>query len=291
METDRLRYFCSIVDAGSLTKAAEMLGMSHSGLSKAMSALQDELGFAIFTPKGRGLELTENGKVLYQQSQKILEFIGSIRNRNLSLNSALRIAFPEALALATTEAISQELKQNITIEDLDSGEIETRLLDGKIDFGFTFIPFPHRELDHLKVGVASYASFCRVGTFQNENPERIPYVIPSHEIRDNPLSIKIRDGWNIHLTRFTPYRANSLSIALRMVQAGTCAIYAPYFLIAALNKTMPKDLQIVHLNLDPKRRALEKTRRDVFLVKRGADEESRPMKAVVKAIRRVLLGF
>jgi len=64
METDRLKYFCVIVDTGSLTKAAEVLGVSHSGLSKAMSVLQGELGFKILVPKGRGLELTEKGREL-----------------------------------------------------------------------------------------------------------------------------------------------------------------------------------------------------------------------------------
>lgn len=285
METDRLRYFCAIVDAGSLTKASELLGVSHSGLSKAMTVLQDELGFKILSPKGRGLELTERGKNLYEQSRKVLEMVSSLKGQTAMPESLLRIGFPEVLALAVSESVTQELTDGLTIEDLDSGEIEARVLDRRNDFAFTFVPFPHKELDHLKIATVTLSSFCRVGHFQGQDPEKIPYVIPASELKDNPLSIRIRDGWNSNLSRHTPYRANSLSIALKMVQSGACAIYTPAFLIAYLNESEPKIRHLAELDLSSQRRTRERTRRDIFLVKRNNDDESKPMKTVVKIVR------
>ncbi len=287
METDRLKYFCAIVDAGSLTKASELMGISHSGLSKSMTVLQNELGFKIFTPKGRGLELTEQGKMLYEQSRKILEMLESLKNHTRILQKVVHIALPEAIALVTSEALARDFREGITIEDLDSGEIEARILDRRLDFAFTFVPFPHKEIDHLKIGTVALTSFCRTGSFEGLDPEKIPYVVPSTELRDNPLSLRIRDGWNPNLPRFTLYRANSLSIALKMVQAGACAAYAPKFLISFLNESEPKNRQLVELDLPAPRRIKEKTHRDIFLVKRHTDEESKVMKAVVKIIRQI----
>ncbi len=287
METDRLRYFCAIVDAGSLTKAAEVLGVSHSGLSKAMSVLQDELGFKLLSPRGRGLELTENGKSLYEQSRQILEMVNSLKAQTTSHATSLRIGFPEVLALVASESITHELKDALTIEDLDSGEIEAHVLDRRSDFAFTFVPFPHKELDHLKIATVTLASFSRVNCFQGKDPETIPYVIPSSEMKDNPLSVRIRDGWNSNLSRLTPYRANSLSIALNMVRSGTCAIYTPSFLVTYLNDTERKDRKLVELDLPAQRKSQERTQRDIFLVKRQSDDESKVMKTVVKIVKQI----
>jgi DNA-binding transcriptional LysR family regulator len=285
METDRLRYFCAIVEAGSLTRASEVLGISHSGLSKAISVLQDELGFKIFAPKGRGLELTERGKTLYEQSRKVLEMVNSIKGQVITPERSLRIGLPEVLGLVVSEPIARELEGSLTIEDSDTGEVEEKVLEKKSDFGFTFVPFPHKDLDHLKITPVTLSSFCRTGFFQTEDPDKIPYVIPSVEIKDNPLSLRIRDGWNFNLPRFTPYRANSLSIALRMVQSGSCAIYTPSFFVRHLNQFETKARQLVELNLTPKRRKQEQTSRDIFLVKRNNEDESKAMKTVVKIIR------
>ncbi len=287
METDRLRYFCAIVDAGSITKAAELLGVSHSGLSKAMSVLQDELGFKVLSAKGRGLELTEKGKSLYVQSRKILEMINSLKGQTKIPENYLRIGLPEVLALASSGVIAHELKQALTIEDLDSGEIEARVLDGRNDFAFTFVPFPHKDIDHLKIATVTLSSFCRVDSFSGFDAEKIPYVIPATEIRDNPLSIRIRDGWNSNLNRYTPFRANSLSIALKMAQSGACAIYTPSFLVTQINGAASKGHQLVELSVSAQRRSQEKTQRDIFLVKRSADDESKPMKTAAKIVRQV----
>lgn len=285
METDRLRYFCAIVDAGSLTKASELLGISHSGLSKAMSVLQDELGYKVLSPKGRGLELTLRGKDLYEKSRKILEMVSVLKGSSLGTEAQLRIGFPEVLGLAASEAVMKEVKNSVTIEDLDSGEIEARVLDRQMDFAFTFVPFPHKDLDHLKIASIGISSFCLVGKFKDLDPQEIPYVIPSSELKDNPLSLKIRDGWNSNLSRITPYRANSLSIALNMSLSGMCAIYTPEFLIAYLNEFVSKSRQLVPLELSSVRKSQERTQRDIFLVKRNIDDESKEMKMIVKIVR------
>ncbi len=288
METDRLRYFCVIVNTGSLTKAAELLGVSHSGLSKAMSVLQDELGFKVLMPKGRGLELTEDGKNLYEQSRKIIEMVNALKGRQVPLAYAtLRIGLPEVLALAVSEHIAAEFTKGITIEDLDSGEMEARVLDRRADFAYTFVPFPHKELEHLKISTVTLSSFARAGVFKNQEVETIPYVIPASELKDNPLSIKIRDGWNSNLPRLTLYRASSLSIAMKMVQSGTCAIYTPDFLVAKLNATEFKSQPLAALDLTPHRLSKEQTRRDIFLVKRSKDDESKAMKLISKIVRQV----
>ena len=280
METERLRYFCSIVETGSLTKASEVLGVSHSGLSKSMSVLQDELGFRVFLPKGRGLELTDQGKIFYEQSLKILELVNSIRMPAIQSKN-IKVGFPEALALGSAEHIIREMKEGLTIEDFDSGEIEARILDRRIDFGFTFIPFPHKDLDHLKISSITLSTFIRAGSFKDIPLEQIKYVIPSNELKDNPLSLKIRDGWHPNWTRATPYKTNSLSVALKMVQSGECAVYMTSFLARHLNVSLKNNFELIEVT------SARKMKRDIFLVKRSNEEESPQMKKITKILRQV----
>ena len=56
METNRLKHFCVVVETASLTKAADLLGITHGGLHKSLRVLEGDLGFALTVGKGRGIE-------------------------------------------------------------------------------------------------------------------------------------------------------------------------------------------------------------------------------------------
>ena len=64
METfDRqLRYFLQIAELKSLSRAAEDLDQTQSGLSRQLAALEAHVGKPLFNRTGRGVELTEAGQ-------------------------------------------------------------------------------------------------------------------------------------------------------------------------------------------------------------------------------------
>jgi DNA-binding transcriptional LysR family regulator len=72
METNRILQFRAIVETGNLRKAAELIGISHSGLSKSMKALESELGYALFQASGRGIITSDDGHLFYERSQAFL---------------------------------------------------------------------------------------------------------------------------------------------------------------------------------------------------------------------------
>src|SRR6185312_3690600 len=61
MLDERLRYFLVIAETGSLSKAAEAIGISQSGLSRQLRQLEDEIGRPLFMRTGRGVELNDIG--------------------------------------------------------------------------------------------------------------------------------------------------------------------------------------------------------------------------------------
>ena len=72
---DELLAFVSVVDSGSITAAAEHLAQTASGVSRALSRLEDKLDVTLLRRTTRRLELTEEGQAFLAQARKILEAV------------------------------------------------------------------------------------------------------------------------------------------------------------------------------------------------------------------------
>lgn len=71
MDWDKLKTFHAAAQAGSLTKAAEMLGLSQSAVSRQIAALEEDLGASLFHRHARGLIRTEPGNLLFEAAKEI----------------------------------------------------------------------------------------------------------------------------------------------------------------------------------------------------------------------------
>lgn len=70
MNLTQLHYFCMVVTQQSITSAAKALYISQPALTKTIKNLESELGSPLFEKKGRGIELTEAGKIFYDRVNK-----------------------------------------------------------------------------------------------------------------------------------------------------------------------------------------------------------------------------
>lgn len=61
-----------VVEKGSFAKAAEALFISSTAVMKQINLLEDELGVVLFKRTNHGVELTEEGKSIYQDAKKII---------------------------------------------------------------------------------------------------------------------------------------------------------------------------------------------------------------------------
>jgi DNA-binding transcriptional LysR family regulator len=71
MDWDKLKVFHAAAEAGSFTHAGEHLGLSQSAVSRQVSALEQELGVALFHRHARGLILTEQGDLLFRTAHDV----------------------------------------------------------------------------------------------------------------------------------------------------------------------------------------------------------------------------
>lgn len=77
-----LQYFLSVVEAGSITLAAERLGLSQPAVSKAIARLERQAGAALLQRTARGVALTPAGRVLHARAAQA----------SVSLDDALQAA-------------------------------------------------------------------------------------------------------------------------------------------------------------------------------------------------------
>ena len=73
MPDRRLQHVIAVGQAGSLTKAAQVVGMTQSGMTKSIADLERELGYALFHRTAQGALPTERGREFIERASRILE--------------------------------------------------------------------------------------------------------------------------------------------------------------------------------------------------------------------------
>ena len=72
MDWDKLKIFHSVAEASSFTKAATILNLSQSAISRQIQSLEQDLKIQLFERHARGLVLTDNGKYLFQTAHEVI---------------------------------------------------------------------------------------------------------------------------------------------------------------------------------------------------------------------------
>ncbi|SDJ76553.1 DNA-binding transcriptional regulator, LysR family [Variovorax sp. OV700] len=141
-----LRYFLCIAELGSLSKAAEKLDQTQSGLSKQLGTLESNLGQSLFVRTGRGVELTEAGTKLYDALapafREIDRAVDSVRRQGVT-HGTVRLATVHTLsyyfvAEVFSLFVSTHPDVNLSLLSRSSPEVVALVENGKADLGFVY---------------------------------------------------------------------------------------------------------------------------------------------------------
>lgn len=288
METNRLRQFRVIVETSNLRKAADLLGISHSGLSKSMKAFETELGFAVFHASGRGLVITDQGMRVYKQSQALLADVERLRSSaEPAEKTVLRIGSFEVF---TSYFIGPLLKDylpqsEIEVHELVPGRLEEALAYNKIDLGITYEPMPRKGIEYIKVTTLLMGAYILKSEFKNLSLSEIPFVVPVSPLEGTPSGVKGRDGWpDEKVDRNIRYRVDLMSTGLEIVRQGLGGIFIPRFVAKLHNDCFDAKHK---LEAVPLPKGLGHVRRGVFIVKRESTTETAAIRQVAKALRNI----
>jgi len=132
MDWDKLRVFFAVANAGSLTRAGEILHLSQSAVSRQITALEESLDTILFHRHARGLILTEQGELLLDTTSSISKEIEAasarIRDSEDQVFGELKVTTTTAfgtLWLAPRLSRLYEIYPNLKIDLM----LEERVLD------------------------------------------------------------------------------------------------------------------------------------------------------------------
>lgn len=111
LESRQIRMFHEVVRSGSYSGAARTLSYSQPAVSQQMRALERSIGTPLFTRAGRGLRLTEAGKVLARHSAGILDGLEAAEQqvaaiKHLTAGRVRVCTFPSASATIVAAAVT-----------------------------------------------------------------------------------------------------------------------------------------------------------------------------------------
>lgn len=149
MDTRQMRCIVAIAEAGSLTKAAERLGLAQPALTQTLNRLEQELGIRIFTRSRRGATLTDAGLAILDDLRASLAYgdAAAERARAMGAGRAGRLtvgfvthAVYEVLPNALRRLRAAHPQLDVVLREMSNAEQVAALEGGRIDIALLHPP-------------------------------------------------------------------------------------------------------------------------------------------------------
>jgi len=146
-DLERLRVFVTVVQQGSLTRTAVMLGLPQPAISRQIFKLESECGGRLFHRTGRGVTLTELGEALLPRIVSLLEEADELTTQ-LDEGARLpggevRLAALPSLYMVLIVPLFFELRKvfpgiRLQVFEGSGGQIDQWLASGFVDLGLPY---------------------------------------------------------------------------------------------------------------------------------------------------------
>ena len=198
MTLSRYEIFHTVVESGSLTKAGEILNLTQSGVSHAITSLETEFGFSLFTRGKSGIYLTSNGERLLTYIRDILILNDRIKQEAAAINGldmgVVKIGTFTSVASQWLPHIIKRFEDQfsgITLKlfEGDYPTLEQWVLNGVIDCSFLTYPIS-KSLEFLPL--KKDKMFC---ILSDQHPLHNQDRITLKQLQTEPM-IKPKEGWD-----------------------------------------------------------------------------------------------
>ncbi|MFM7332421.1 MAG: LysR family transcriptional regulator [Brachymonas sp.] len=189
--------FCKAAELGSFTQTAHALGITPAAVSRGIGRLEDRLGLKLFRRTTRSVQLTEDGRVYFEQCRAALAQIEdaelTITGQHREPRGLLRISVPSTYAhyrlLPRLPAFRERYPQI---------EVEINIANRNIDFvedGYDVAirlgeppasRLVARKLEDAKVGVYANPAYLKrhgqplnLQALKDKHHVTLPFVLPS----------------------------------------------------------------------------------------------------------------
>ncbi len=160
MDLREMRFFLAVAEEGHFGRAAERLHMAQPPLSRAIHALEDELGAPLFVRTPKGAELTDAGQALMAEVPNLLALANRARERTRmaaqGLSGRLDVGIFGSGVLDLIPRMlarfhAQRPEVRIVLHNLTKAEQIVALRERRIGVGFNRLVPPEDDLTVLTV--------------------------------------------------------------------------------------------------------------------------------------------
>lgn len=85
VELKQLEYFVACAQAGSFSKAAELLLTTQPSVSKVIKSMENQMQVTLFKRTAKGIRLTEEGELVYGHAEEILQNMKALEHISTSV--------------------------------------------------------------------------------------------------------------------------------------------------------------------------------------------------------------
>jgi LysR family transcriptional regulator, transcriptional activator of nhaA len=248
-----LRYFFVTAREGSIAAASRVLHTSQPAISTQLRQLERTLGERLFRRQGRGLALTDLGRLAFEHAEQIFrlgqELLDAVRDRPtgrpLRMQVGLVDAVPKDLASRLlqpllvdpdrVQLVVHEDRPDRLLADLALFQLDLVIADGDLAAGSKVKAF-HHPLGESAIGV--FAAPARGRSLQRDFPASLhgqPFVLPleTSEVRRQFSAWLRTAGLRVDVVA----EVEDDALARPLVAAGLGLMLAPVVLAADLQRT------------------------------------------------------
>lgn len=195
MELHQLRYFVSVVEVGSFTRAAKACYIAQPSLSLQIQKLEEELGQKLFERLGRGVRLTSAGQAFYAKAVSIVSAVAEARD---SLQDPVRLeqgqirigAIPTIAPYLLPRLVRTFTRRfpeaQITVHEDFTEDLVNACVAGEVDLGLLALPVDDERVaverlysEELLVAMAARHRFVKKRQVTLEELTRERFVLLS----------------------------------------------------------------------------------------------------------------
>jgi LysR family transcriptional regulator, cyn operon transcriptional activator len=198
LELRHIRYFVATSEALSFTRAARQLNVSQPALSHSISQLEERLGNRLFERSVKGIRLTPAGKVFEKTAHRVLREISTgaqlVAKSSGVIAGEIRLGFVNSVNIFWLPTMIGRFLQKhpqvkFSVESIDISELESRLLNEKLDLGIGFLERKRQSLKTLELFVENLVVIANA-----KLPIKKSRSMSLHEVASLPL-VLLRSGF------------------------------------------------------------------------------------------------
>lgn len=158
VELTPLRYFRAIAQHGHMTRAARAMGVSQPALSAMLKKLESEVGAELLHRTGRGVELTEAGRVFIQYAEDSIRRteagVAAVRELLGLQRGSIRVGGGATATSYLLPPIISAVRRahpglRFYVREAGSSAVAAAVLSGELDLGIVTLPVRVPGMDDL----------------------------------------------------------------------------------------------------------------------------------------------